>query len=137
MPDGPLGALIRDFIDRVVNRHDLRAIDDALADLVSPQYRGTGSVWQQWAPDFDSLREFYRRQAVQRPDWRIDIQETMEVGEYVAVRALAGGRLALDEDGAPQAPPFPTSGEWLSTYRVVDGRIVEANVLTFLVTSHS
>lgn len=137
MQDGPLGKFICDFIEHVVNEHDLRAIDEALEHMVSRDYRGTGTVWQLWAPDFDQLRRFYRRQAVQRPDWRIEIQQTVEVGEYVAVRALAGGSLAFDEDGAPQKSPFPTAGEWLSIYRVVDGRIMEANVVAWVVTSTS
>lgn len=137
MTDGPLGDFVREFIERVVNEHDLDAIDDALASMVSRDYRGTGSVWQEWAPDYDGLRSFYRRQAIQRPDWRIHIQETMEVGEHVAVRALAGGRLAFDEDGSPQLPPFPTAGEWLSVYRVVAGRIVAADVVSWVVTSSS
>jgi hypothetical protein len=112
MANGPLGAFMRDFIERVVNEHDLNAIDEAVEEMVSLEYRGSGSEWLRLAPDFEALRAFYRRQATQRPDWRIDIQETIEVGEYVAVRALAGGKQALDDAGAPRKPPFPTAGEW-------------------------
>jgi hypothetical protein len=137
MADGPLGALIRDFIEQVVNEHDLSAIDKALNEMVSPEYRGTGSEWQHLAPDFEALRAFYRRQAIQRPDWRIDIQETIEVGEYVAVRALAGGKLALDDDGEPRQPPFPTAGEWLSVNHMVNGKIIEGRVVAWVVTSQA
>jgi SnoaL-like domain len=136
MADGPLGDFIRDFIGRVVNAHDVGAIDQAVDQLVSPDYVGTGPEWHHLAPDFDALRAFYHRQAIQRPDWRIDIQETIEVGEYVAVRALAGGTQALDEDGAPR-PPFPTGVEWMSVTHVVDGKIVEGHVVTSVVTSHA
>lgn len=133
MADGALGSFIRDYLRRAVNEHDLTAVDE----LVSPQYRGTGPEWQHLAPDFRALREFHRRQAAQRPDWRVDVQESIEVGEYVAVHALAGGRQALDEDGAPRQPPFPTSGEWLTVYHVVDGRIVEVRVVNWMVTSEA
>jgi hypothetical protein len=137
MADGPLGQFIRDFIERVVNAHDLKAIDQALDQMVSPDYVGTGSDWRRLAPDFDALRAFYRRQATQRPDWRIDVQETVEVGEYVAVRALAGGKQALDDEGAPRQPPFPTAVEWLTVYHVMDRMIRDSQVVTWLVTSQA
>ena len=82
MPEAELGPFIRRFIQRVVNEHDVSGVDD----MVSPDYRGSGSEWQHLAPDFKTLREFYQRQAAQRPDWRIDIQETIELGEYVVAR---------------------------------------------------
>lgn len=81
---------MRGFIERGVNAHDLSAIDEAVNEMVSHDYRGTGTEWQRLAPDFEALRAFYRRQAIQRPDWRIEIHETTEVGDYVAVRAVAG-----------------------------------------------
>jgi hypothetical protein len=137
MADGPLGAFVRDLIERVVNEHDLEAIDLALDQMVSRDYVGTGSDWHRLAPDFDALRAFYRRQATQRPDWRIDVQETIEVGEYVAVRALAGGKQALDDEGEPRQPPFPTAVEWLAVYHVVDRVILDSGVVTWLVTSQA
>lgn len=133
MAGDALGAFIRDYLRRVVNEHDLSAVDE----MVAPDYRGTGPEWQRLAPDFEALRGFYRRQAIQRPDWRIDIQESIEVGEYVAVRALASGKQAFDDGGAPRRPPFPTAVEWLAVYHVVDGRIVESRVVSSLVTSQA
>ena len=111
MADGQLGDFIRDFIERVVNAHGLKAIDQALDHMVSRDYVRTGSDWRGLAPDFAALRAIYHRQATQRPDWRIDVQESIEVGEYVAVRALAAGQKALDDDGAPRQPPLPTAVE--------------------------
>jgi hypothetical protein len=84
MRHGPLDEFIRGYIERVVNQHDMSAVDE----MVSPGFTGGGYGW---ADNVDSLREFYERQNRLRPDWRIDIQETTEVGEWVAVRALAGG----------------------------------------------
>jgi len=133
MAGGALGTFIRDYIGRVVNEHDISAVDE----MVSPDYRGTGPEWQRLAPDFEALRAFYQRQATQRPDWCIDIQESIEVGEYVAVRALASGKQAFDDDGARRRPPFPTEVEWLTVYHVVEGRIVESRVVTSVVRSQA
>jgi hypothetical protein len=44
---------------------------------------------------------------------------------------VAGRRQeAYHEDGSPQDPPFLTSVEWLTVYRVVDRKIVEATFLS-------
>ena len=97
--------------------------------MVSPDYVGGGDGW---AGNMEELREFYRRQNCTRPDWRIDIQETLEVGERVAVRACAGGQEADNEDGSPQSPPFLTSVEWLTTVRVVDRMIIEIRLVSWV-----
>jgi hypothetical protein len=131
--DGELGSFMRKFIQRVVNEHDLSAVDE----MVSPEYRGTGADWEELASNIEVLREFYRRQATYRPDWRIDIQETIELGEYVAVRAYAHGIQAFDEDGTPRRPPFPTEVEWLSVNRILEGKLHEGRLITWLVRSES
>jgi hypothetical protein len=41
---------MRDFIERVVNEHDLNAIDEAVEEMVSLEYRGSGSEWLRLAP---------------------------------------------------------------------------------------
>ena len=105
------GELIREYLDRVVNRHDLGGVDD----LVAPEYRGSGDGWPR---DIESLRQFYRSQQRSRPDWHIDVQETMTVGSWVAVRAHAGGTASHDDDGVPLPSPTRISIEWLSLYEV-------------------
>ena len=99
---------MRDYIDRVVNRGDA----DAVGELVAPGYTGHGHGWP---ADREALREFYAHQARARPDWRIDVQETLEVGEWVAVRAHAG-------DASRQV-------EWLALYRVDDDRVAEIRIV--------
>lgn len=128
MTNGQLDRFIRDYIERVVNQHDMSAV----GEMVSPDYTGGGYGW---AENFEALREFYDRQNRTSPDWRIDIQETIEVGEWVAVRAYAGGNEAYDEDGSRRSPPYLTSVEWLSIFRVVDSRIVESRIVS--VVDHS
>jgi hypothetical protein len=125
MANGELARFYREYIERVVNQHDVSAIDE----IVSPDYVGGGHGW---AETIEDLREFYGRQSRTRPDWHIDVQETLEVGEWVAVRAFAGGQEAYNEDGSPQSPPFLTSVEWLSIIRVVDRRIAEIRLVSWV-----
>lgn len=130
MGQGTLAEFIRGYIERVVNQHDMTAVDD----LVSPDYTGGGYGW---ADNIHALREFYDRQNRLRPDWRIDIQDTTEVGEWVAVRAFAGGHEAYDEGGSPQPPPFLTAVEWLTIFHVVESRIVETRIISVVEHSHA
>lgn len=111
-----------DYLQRVVNERDLAAVDE----LVSPRYRGSGYGWP---ADVAALRDFYRWQSQTRPDWTIDVQETLEVAGCVVVRAYAGGTIANDEDGRPLAAPTARAVEWLAMYRIEDGLIVEIQVL--------
>ena len=115
---GDLGTFVRDYLDRVVNRQDAEAVDE----LVAPDYRGDGYGWP---ADRDTLRAFYVAQQQSRPDWRIDVQETVDSGEWVAVRAYAGGTV-ISEDGTSRRQDL----EWLTAYRVVDGRVAETRVLS-------
>lgn len=114
-----LGEFVRSYLQRVVNSRDLTSF----ADLVAPDYRGEGHGWP---ADRDALRAFYEWQAAERPDWRIDVQETVAVGEWVAVRAYAGGTVPGGK--APQRRDV----EWLAAYRVVVGRVAEIRVLTLI-----
>jgi SnoaL-like domain len=120
-----LDRFIREYIERVVNQHDISAVDE----MVSPGYTGGGYGWPE---NVAALQEFYDRQNRTRPDWRIDIQQTVEVGEWVAVRALAGGMEAYNEDGARQSRPYVTAVEWLTIFHVVNSRIVETRVISVL-----
>ncbi|MEO6714560.1 MAG: nuclear transport factor 2 family protein [Mycobacteriales bacterium] len=123
MSEHALAEFVRDYLDRVVNRRDLTALDD----LMSPDYRGEGPGWP---TDIASLRRFYEWQAQCRPDWRIDVQETVEVGDSVAVRAYAGGTIVQDDDGEPLPASFRRDVEWLAVYRVTSGRVAEIRVMT-------
>ena len=59
-----------------------------------------------------------------RPDWHIDVQSTVEVGDSVVVRAEAGGTVTVD------GKPSHRRLEWLTHYRVTDGLIAEINLLS-------
>jgi hypothetical protein len=118
-PAGPLGQFVSSYIERAVNRRDLTALDE----MVSPQYTGRGPGWP---TTIDELRQFYLDQIRDRPDWRIDIQETIEVGDSVVVRALAGGTVVVEGVGQRRRL------EWLAHYRVVGQRITEINLLAYV-----
>jgi predicted SnoaL-like aldol condensation-catalyzing enzyme len=118
-----LDGWIRRYLERVVNARDVSAVHE----LVAPDYVGSGLGW---APDRETLREFYAGQAAQRPDWHIDVQETVEVGDWVAVRAHAGGTIAQDEDDQPLETPYQRAIEWLAAFRVVDGQLAETRFLS-------
>ena len=118
-----LGQFVREYLQRVVNERDVTAVDD----MVRLDYRGSG---RGWPADIAGLREFYQRQARSRPDWRIDVQETVEVGEWVAVRAYAGGTVLHDEARVPLPSPFRKTLEWLTAYRVIDDKIAEIRVIS-------
>ena len=94
---------------------------------MSPDFRGSGNGWP---ADIAGLREFYRDQAQRRPDWHIDVQETIEVGEWVAVRAMAGGTMVTDDLGIADVSPFAKAIEWMALFRVVSGRITETRLVS-------
>ena len=114
--DAPLGDFIRSYIERVVNQRDVTAVDD----MVSPGYVGRGP---EWATNIEELRQFYLTQMRDRPDWHIEVQGTVELGDSVVVRALAGG--TVTGNGVSRR----MSLAWLTHYRVVDRRITEINIL--------
>ena len=107
---------VRAYIDRVVNDRDITAV----SELVATTYRGGG---YEWPADFDSLLAFYEWQQRARPDWRIDVRESLELGDSVVVRATAGGTVETPSG------PGRHDVEWLTHYRVVDGKISEITVL--------
>jgi predicted SnoaL-like aldol condensation-catalyzing enzyme len=85
----PLADLVTGYIDRVVNRRDITAVDD----LVSPDYRGHG--WG-WPAERDALRDFYLAQYRERPNWQIEVQRTVELATSVVVRATTSGHSGPD-----------------------------------------
>ena len=111
-----LSAAVVEYIERVVNRRDISAVDE----LVAEDYRGSGPGWPR---DLAGLRAFYEAQYRERPDWRIDVQQTVELGASVVARASAGGTVMVGEAAERRQV------EWLAHYRFAEGRITEINVL--------
>jgi hypothetical protein len=106
---GSLDQFVRSYLEIVVNH-----------------YEGRGHGWPQDRP---ALAAFYEWQATTRPDWRIEVQQTVELGDCLVVRALAGGTIAHDEYGSPKAAPSTHAVEWLAVYQVRDRLITAIDVL--------
>lgn len=113
---GPLEEFVTAYIDRVVNRRDVTALDD----MVAAEYRGSGAGWP---TTIEQLRQFYETQARDRPDWHIDVEEAVELRDSVVIRAHAYG--TVRDSGQARTKSL----HWLTHYRVVDRRITEINVL--------
>jgi hypothetical protein len=114
--------LVQGYLQRVVNDHDVTGVDE----LVSADYRGSGHGWPVTRPE---LAAFYEWQCSTRPDWRIEVQDVVEVADWVVVRAHAGGTVTQDEQGRPLAAPRAGAVEWLAAYRVVEGLITRIDLL--------
>jgi hypothetical protein len=116
---GQLEELAIGYIDRVVNRRDLAGLDE----MVSPTYRGTG---EGWPATLSELRAFYETQQVARPDWRIDVQDAVELGDSVVLRAHAFG--AVDRGSVSVIEHVG----WLAHYRFRNMKIIEINLLSLV-----
>ena len=114
--------LVLHYLDRVVNQRDLAAVDE----MVAADYQGDGHGWPR---TLDELRRFYAWQAATRPDWTIDVQETLQLGDCVVVRANAGGTVTDAEDSRPAAAPVVDQVSWLAAYWVADDRIRRIHIL--------
>jgi predicted SnoaL-like aldol condensation-catalyzing enzyme len=108
--------LVTAYIDRVVNRRDITAVEQ----LVSPSYTGSGPGWP---TTYEALRRFYLDQYRDRPDWHLDVVSTVELGQHVTVLANAGGNVLFDGEWRPRYLTL------LAHYRVTEGRIRSIDIL--------
>ena len=92
--------------------------------MVDRDYEGGGYGWP---ADVASLRAFYAWQAESRPDWKIDVEQTVELGDCVVVRARGHGTV-VESEGIASSKTHK-SVEWMTAYRVRNGRIINIEVL--------
>lgn len=118
---GATTRVVLDYLEDVINQRNVHRLDHHVA----ADYRGHG-----FHPDRESLRSFLTWQAATAPDWRIDVQDVVAEGDRVAVRAEASGTRSEAEPGVPLDPPRARRFEWITIYRVGDGKIVEAWVVS-------
>lgn len=109
------------YLERVVNRGEL----DRLDEFVGADYVGHG-----FAEDRDALRVFLGWQAATAPDWHIEVRQSAAEGELVAVEARASGTRAEESPGVPYPSPQRKAFDWMTIYRLADGRIAEAWVVS-------
>lgn len=109
------------YLEQVVNRGEL----DRLDEFVDAAYAGHG-----FAQDREALRAFLGWQATTAPDWRIEVRRSAAEGELVAVEARASGTRAEESPGVPYPSPQRKAFDWMTIYRLADGRIAEAWVVS-------
>lgn len=109
--------VVRRYLEDANNGGDLALLDE----LVAPDYAGHFG----WPPDRDALREFVAWQRRSAPDWHIEVLDVVSEGDAVVVRAHASGTRTESSPGVP-TEPVRQEVDWLTLYRVRDGRIVEA-----------
>lgn len=83
-----------------------------------------------FAEDREALRAFLSWQATTAPDWRIAVRQSAAEGELVAVDAHASGTRAEESPGVPYPSPQRKAFDWMTIYRLADGRIAEAWVVS-------
>ena len=131
MADGQLGTFVREFIECVVNSHDLNTIDRAVNEMVSPEVawrhgagrRGPSGVLPSAGHSAPGLA--HRRSG------------DPGGGRVRRDSCLGRGKLAFDQDGVPWQPGYPIAVEWLTVTRIVDGKAVEGRLVTWLVTARA
>lgn len=113
--------LVQEFVD-AINRRDWRRFEE----LVAPNFVRHSSTYGQPAiQSRDQLREFLAAEAATFPDAYETVHFLVAEGDMVTVHA--------EFRGTQRGPlgPFPASGktlsaDFISIYRVEDGRIAEA-----------
>lgn len=109
------------YLEHIVNGRE----HDRLDEFVDAGYVGHG-----FAADREALRAFLGWQAATAPDWQIEVKQSAAEGELVAVQARASGTRAEEAPGVPFAAPRRMAFDWMSIYRLDDGRIAEAWVVS-------
>lgn len=109
------------YLEHVNNGRELERLDE----FVDAGYVGHG-----FAEDREALRSFLAWQTATAPDWRIDVQQSAAEGELVAIQARGSGTRSEESPGVPYATARRMAFDWMTIYRMADGRIAEAWVVS-------
>ena len=122
-------AIVRRYIEEVLNRGNLAATDEVIASgfVMHPSRPGQ-------KPGREGVKQFAATQRAVAPDWHITIEDMVAEGDRVAVRATGYGTPAQAFFGIP-ASSKPLTVPWITIYRLADGMIVEAWVAGRIVSS--
>lgn len=111
--------VVRRFVDGVLNQHDR----GTAAEMCVPNLAWHGGVLGELR-DLSSYQEYLDSLFAAFPDLRVQIEDVVAEGDRVAVRVVISGTHRGEFHGiAPTGKRV--SGTGTSSYRVVDGRIVE------------
>ena len=116
------GKVVRDFIERGLNAHD----EEATRSFLTPDFIAhVGPRSMNLAAYLAMRRDGWSWS----DDWRIRIEDVVDGGDRVAVRALAEGHhtgTARTHLGEAKATQRVIHTSWIAIYRLVDGKIAES-----------
>lgn len=110
--------VVKEYIDRVWNKGDRRALEELTAPFFSYQLGGQAPL------DRAAMSQFLSATRLAFPDWRVEVLELVAHGELVAVR----WRGTVTHEGPfhgipPTGRRVHVSG--MNMYRLAEGRIAE------------
>lgn len=103
--------------EHVINGREIGRLDE----FVDAVYVGHG-----FAADREGLRAFPGWQAATAPDWHIEVKQSAAEGELVAVQARGSGTRTEESPGVPFATARRMAFDWMTIYRMADGKFAEA-----------
>jgi ketosteroid isomerase-like protein len=109
-----------EFVNRI-NRRDV----DLLCELMTEDHRFVDSDGTVTVTERESMREGWCGYYAMVPDYRIDIEETIDSGDVVVLLGIASGTCTADGELCPENH-WETPGVWKAVVR--DDRVAEWRV---------
>jgi steroid delta-isomerase-like uncharacterized protein len=116
-------AIVRRYIDQVLNNQRRDLIDEFLVDTV--ELHGTGPA----IVGLPAVVAWYAAFATAFPDWHTTIDEMVAEGDKVVARITSNGTHQGEMQGIP-ATGKPYTQNAIVIYRLTNGKIVEARLQT-------
>ena len=116
-------AIVRRYIEQVINEHRYDLVDEFFVDTV--EFHGVGpSIIGR-----DAAAEWYAMFGAAFPDWHMTINDMIAEGDKVVVRYTATGTHQGEFQGIP-ATGKPFTQYTIIIYLLSNGKIVEARLQT-------
>lgn len=112
-------AVVQWFLQTVVNQHDAAAAAEFCVSNLAWHGGPIGEL-----RDLASFQQLLSSLFASFPDLQVEVKDSVAEGDRVAVRLSMIGTHRGDFQGIPPTGKVVT-GTWSSTYRIVDGKIVE------------
>jgi steroid delta-isomerase-like uncharacterized protein len=116
-------AIVRRYIEQILNNQRLDLIDEFFVDTVELHGVGPGIIGR------TALVEFYAMFGAAFPDWHTAIDDMVAEGDRVVVRYTATSTHQGEFRGIP-ATGKPYTQNAIVIYRLTNGKIVEARLQT-------
>ncbi len=116
-------AIVRRYIEQVVNNQQLDLVDEFLVDAVELHGTGPSIIGQAM------VVEWYTKFAAAFPDWHTTIDDLVAEGDKVVVRMTSNGT-HLGDYQAIRATGKPYTQHAIVIYCLTNGKIVEGRLQT-------